>query len=475
MLRIFRLIEVIWTLGRYDAILPREYQDLLPPAARAFGKILRFGAKADGDFGARMSIALEKLGAVWIKFGQLLATRPDIVGDSAAKALSGLKDQVKPFPNEQALKILANDFTQGDIGKLSDIFGELGSVMASASVAQVYKICPPKINSGKNSAQFALKVLRPDVEDQIKRDIAALKLGAKIVNALSPKSRRLEPIKLVDVVATSLEKETDLRREAGACDAFRQIAELDGFINVPKVDWTKSSKNVLVTEWINGKPLTQSDALEGIDRKTLADCVNRGFLCAALEHGFFHADMHEGNLLVTPDGKLWAVDYGIMGRIGTNEQRYLAQIIYAFLQRDYRSAAKVHFDAGYVPRNFNEGDFSVALRSVGEPIWGRKAKDVSMGRVLKQLFDVTEQFGMKLRPELVMQQKTMVQVEGVARSIDPDHDIWESSRPIVERFMKRELGPEGVMLRTKEHFEQLANAVMRLPELVDKLEKIAKK
>ena len=465
--RIARLIEVIWTLARYDAILPHEYQELLPPSAKLFGKILRIGAKKDGTIGARMSSALEKLGAVWIKFGQLLATRPDIIGFDAAKELSGLKDQVKPFDTAQALEILAKDFTAGDKGKLAAIFGELGEVKASASVAQVYKISPPE------GGEFALKILRPNVEAQIKRDIAALKLGAKIIETISPKSRRLEPIKLVDVVAASLEKETDLRREAGACDAFGQIAALNGYINVPKVDWAKSTKNVLATEWINGKSLTQKDALDGIDRTALAHNVNRGFLCAALEHGFFHADMHEGNLLVTPDGKLWAVDFGIMGRLGTAEQRYLARIIYAFLQRDYRAAAKAHFDAGYVPNNYDEGEYAIALRAVGEPIWGRKAKDVSMGRVLKQLFDVTEQFGMKLRPELVMQQKTMVQVEGVARSIDPDHDIWESSRPIVERFMKRELGPEGALERTKEHLEQLANAIMKLPNLVEKLEKLA--
>lgn len=465
--RLARLIKVIWTLGRYDAILPHEYQDLLPPSAKLFGKLLRIGAKKDGDIGARMSKALEHLGAVWIKFGQILATRPDIVGIDAAGALSSLKDQVKPFATDEALVILAKDFTNGDTAKLAAIFGNLGEVKASASVAQVYKISPPE------GGQFALKILRPNIEAQIKRDIEALKLGARIIEFISPKSRRLEPIKLVNVVATSLEKETDLRREAGACDAFGQIAALDGFINVPKVDWSKSSKSVLVTEWIDGKSLTRKDALDGIDKKALAHAINRGFLCAALEHGFFHADMHEGNLIVTSDGKLWAVDFGIMGRIGKNEQRYLAQIIYAFLQRDYRAAARVHFGAGYVPNTFDEGEFAVALRAVGEPIWGRKAKDVSMGRVLKQLFDVTEQFGMKLRPELVMQQKTMVQVEGVARSIDPDHDIWESSRPIVERFMKRELGPEGALERTKEHLEQLANAIMKLPDLVEKLEKLA--
>ncbi|KAF0111660.1 MAG: ubiquinone biosynthesis protein [Hyphomonadaceae bacterium] len=467
--RLSRLVYVVWTLGRYDAILPKEYQNLLPPSAKFLGKLLRIGAKHDGDLGARLSIALEKLGAVWIKLGQLLATRPDIVGALPAQALCGLKDKVAPFDDAAARKILARDFTGGDVSKLSDIFGELGSVIAAASVAQVYKINPP------DGGQFALKILRPNVEREIARDIAALRLGAKMIEVFSPKSRRLEPIALVETIAESLSKETDLRREAGACDAFGQIAALDNYIHVPKVDWSKSTKNVLVTEWVDGVPLTQAGAMEGQNRKELADCVNRSFLCAALEHGFFHADMHEGNLLVTKDGKLYAVDFGIMGRLGAKEQRYLAEIIYSFLHRDYRRAARVHFEAGYVPNTYDEGEYGVALRTVGEPIWGRKASEVSMGRVLAQLFDVTEQFGMKLRPELVLQQKTMVQVEGVARSIDPDHDIWESSRPIVERFMKRELGPEGMMERTLEHLGELSHAIMRLPALIDKLEKMVEK
>jgi len=467
--RLSRLVQVIWTLGRYDAILPREYQNLLPPSARFFGGVLRFGTKTDADLGERLSIALEKLGAVWIKLGQLLATRPDIVGALPAQALCGLKDRVAPFNDALARKILAQDFTEGDETQLEAIFGALGPVVASASVAQVYKISPP------NGGNFALKILRPNVEADIARDVAALKLGAKIVEFFLAKSRRLEPVALINTVAESLEKETDLRREAGACDAFRQIAALDNFIHVPKVIWDWSSKNVLVTEWVDGIPLTQAGAMDGQNRKEVADCVNRSFLCAALEHGFFHADMHEGNLLVTRDGKLYAVDFGIMGRLGAKEKRYLAEIIYSFLHRDYRRAARVHFEAGYVPNTYDEGEFGVALRAVGEPIWGRKASDVSMGRVLAQLFDVTEQFGMKLRPELVLQQKTMVQVEGVARSIDPDHDIWESSRPIVERFMKRELGPEGMMERTIEHFGELSQAIMKLPALIERLEKMAER
>ncbi len=455
--RLARLINVVWVLGRYDAILPKELHAAMPPAIRFFAGILRIGAKSKTDLGDRLSIALVKLGPVWIKFGQLLATRPDIVGIDAANALCGLKDNVKPFPTSKAIEIIKAEFEGINI---DEVFGDLGDVIASASVAQVYKV--------KNNQ--ALKILRPEAAATIKSDIAALGLAAKIVMFVSKKSRRLEPIKLVDTLAKSLEIETDFRREAGAADAFRQIAEIDGYLSAPIVDWNYSGKTVLCTSWINGKPLTNKDALIGKDRKSLADAVTRGFLASALEYGFFHADMHEGNLMIGDDGKLYAVDFGIMGRIGKTEQRYLAEILYCFLNRDYRGAARVHFTAGYVPKTFDEGEFGIALRSVAEPIFGRKAKDVSMGKVLLQLFEVTEQFGMKLRPELVLLQKTMVQVEGVARSIDEDHDIWESSRPVVERFMKREIGLEGIINRGIEDFEKLSYAVKRLPSLVTELE-----
>jgi ubiquinone biosynthesis protein len=467
--RLFRLFKVAWTLGRYDAILPKEFQNLLPPSAKILGSILRLGAKRDGDVGQRLSTALEKLGPVWIKLGQILATRPDIVGIAPAQALSGLKDKVAPFDTKIAKQIIADEFCQGDIAKLHDIFGDIGQVVAAASVAQVYKI------KAQNGNDLALKIMRPNIAKQISKDIEALLLAAKIIDFLSPKSRRLNPIALVETVKKSLQKETDLRQEAGSCDAFGQICAIDNLIAIPKVDWNFSSKSTLATQWIDGKSLTNINSLDGKNRADLAMKINQSFLIAALEYGFFHADLHEGNLIMGDDGQLYAVDFGIMGRLGNNERRYLAEILYRFIKRDYRGAARVHFTAGYVSSDQDEGEFGIAMRAVCEPIWGKKASDVSMGKVLMQLFDVTEQFGMKLRPELVLLQKTMVQVEGVARNINPDHDIWECAAPVVERFMKRELGPEGALERTKEHIEQLATTLMKLPDLVEKLEKMVER
>ncbi len=467
--RIFRLIKVVWTLARYDAILPKEFQSLLPPSAKILGAVLRIGAKRDGDVGERLSTALEKLGAVWIKLGQILATRPDIVGILPAKALSGLKDKVAPFDTNIAKQILANEFCDGNLNQINEIFGDIGEVVAAASVAQVYKI---KTKDGKF---LALKILRPNIEREIKRDIEALLFGAKIIDFFSPKSRRLNPVALVETVKKALSKETDLRQEAGSCDAFAQISQIDNLIAIPKVDWQFSSKNTLATEWIDGKNLTNPLAMEGQNRKELAIKINRSFLINALEYGFFHADMHEGNLIMGDNNALYAVDFGIMGRLGESQRRYLAEILYRFIKRDYRGAARVHFTAGYVSSDQDEGEFGIAMRAVCEPIWGKKASEVSMGKVLMQLFDVTEQFGMKLRPELVLLQKTMVQVEGVARNIYPDHDIWECAAPVVERFMKRELGPEGAIKRTREHIEKLAETLMKLPDLVEKLEKLVEK
>lgn len=467
--RILRLIQVVFTLGRYDVILPKEFQKLVPQGAKALGTTLRSGENIDANVGERLSTALEKLGVVWIKLGQVLATRPDIVGVHHARALTKLKDKVAPFSDDIAKTILAREFTDGDLSLLEAKFGALGEVVASASVAQVYKITPPS-RAGEAGGEYALKILRPEVEKEISNDIRALKLGAKLLEAVSPKSRRLRPVALVDTIARSMELETDLRREAGACDAFGQIAAIDNFIKTPSVNWELSTKNVLTTAWVDGIPLTDERALVGQDTKKLADNMTRSFLTSALEYGYFHADMHEGNLIITPEGNLCAVDFGIMGRLGKKEQRYLAEILYCFIKRDYRGAAKVHFDAGYVPASYDIGEFGIALRAVGEPIWGKPASEVSMGRILLQLFDVTEQFGMKLRPELVLLQKTMVQVEGVARSIDPSHDIWQAAQPIVERFMKREIGLEGMFETSKEHLTLIRQSIMKLPALLEKLE-----
>lgn len=457
-----RLARVGLTLARYDALLPPDIQARLPAFARLLSGALRFGgaAMAGRPAGERLAAALESLGPAWIKFGQFLATRPDIVGAAAAEGLSRLKDKLPPFSQAEADAALSAAFEAP-----AALFGPLGPPIAAASVAQVHRGQTPE------GGPIAVKILRPGVEDAIAREGAALAFGASLLEALAPGAKRLRPRAFVATVREALSRELDLRQEAAACDAFGEAARADGYVDAPRVDWARSAQRVLTTSWVDGTPLTQPGALDGADRAKLAADVTRSFLSAALNHGFFHADVHEGNIILSPDKtRLCFVDFGIMGQIGPDERRYLAEILHGFLERDYRRCAQVHFEAGYVPASQSVEAFALALRGVGEPIWGKTAAEVSMGRVLMHLFDVTEQFGMALRPELVLLQKTMVQVEGVARAIDPAHDLWEAARPVVSAWMQAELGPQGQMKRAAARLHAAAEGFAALPAQLRRLE-----
>lgn len=463
---IYRLIRMAVTLIRYDALAPKEYQDRLPLWAQFWARALRLLAKRRRarSPGARLATALEKLGPAYVKFGQFLATRPDIIGVTAAQDLGRLKDRLPPFSRERALDTLAAEF-----GATETLFGAISEAMAAASIAQVHQAIIPR------RGPVAVKILRPKIEKKLAREMAALRFGARVIEFFSPASRRLEPVQFVDTVWTAMQRELDLRLEAGAAAEFREVAAKDGFLHAPAVDWSRSSKRALTMDWLEGTPLTDLEGLDraGADRPALALNVTRGFLAAALDHGFFHADMHEGNLIYGKDGKLWVVDFGIMGRIGQAERRYLAEILYGFLRRDYRRVAEVHAEAGYVPEKYTVEEFAQALRAIGEPIFGKTADEISMSRLLLQLFDVTHVFGMRLRPELVLLQKTMVQVEGVARGLDPKHDMWSASRPIVERWVRRELGAEGATRRGVAEAVDALQTLRRLPHLITALEKAA--
>jgi ubiquinone biosynthesis protein len=461
-----RLARAAITLASYDALLPKEYRDRLPTGARWMSRLLGVFARVSPmSPGQRLERALRSLGPGYIKFGQFLSSRSDLIGKQAAKDLSKLKDRMPAFSREEAL-----DAVNDELGATETLFGAFSDAVAAASVAQVHKALLPE------GGTAAVKVLRPRIERKLARDMAAFAFGAKVAERFSPKSRRLRPKDFVATVAESVERELDLRLEAGGADEFREVAARDGYFHVPRVDWTRSGKRVLTIEWIDGAPLTDIAAIDrmGADRKALAQSVIRGFLAAALDHGFFHADMHEGNIIYGDDGKLWLVDFGIMGRLGTPERRFLAQILLGFLRRDYLRIAEVHIEAGYVPQKYSAADFAQALRSVGEPIFGKTADQVSMGRLLLQLFDVTHLYGMQMRPELILLQKTMVQMEAVARTLDPEHDLWEASRPIVERWAKRELGPEGISRRLTDEALRGVNAVRKLPDAVAALEQASR-
>jgi len=458
-----RLMRAGMALVRHDVIVPDLYKGRIPAPARFAGKVLRiFAGGAKGRPGERLATALEKLGPAYIKLGQFIATRPDVFGVETTTDLGRLKDKLPAFSEKISRKALEAEF---DAGPAADLFGPLGPAVAAASLAQVHKL---ETDEGAK----AVKILRPGVEQAIRNELRAMKRAAALVEKRSVESRRMEPVAFIETVAASMEKELDLTLEAGGGDEMRSLSMKDGYFLVPPVDWERSGKRVLTTGWMAGTPMTDPGALNrtDIDRKSLANDITRGFLSHAIRYGVFHADMHEGNMILTPEGKVALVDFGIIGRIGMTERRFLAEILWGFIRRDYQRIAEVHFEAGYVPADKSVGDFAQALRAVGEPIHGKSAEEVSMGRLLLQLLDYTHQFGMHLRPELVLLQKTMVQVEGVARTIDPSHDIWAAAEPIVSNWVKTEFGPQGAAKLVATNVREVADRLKRLPQMMDQLE-----
>ncbi len=425
-----RLIGALWRLIRADAVAPREIDPLLPPGARFVARGLRLlaGSRSRrGRPGERLGRVLELEGPVAIKLGQFLATRADIFGAVFADDLSRLKDHLTPFADSVAIAEV-----ERALGRpLNEMFSSFGAPVGAASLAQVHAA---RLIDGR---EVAVKVLRPGVEGRVSRDIRALALAASLAARWVPGAARLEPRAFAATISRALALELDLRFEAAGADELGEAMAADGFMSAPKVVWDGVAKRVLTLDWAAGAPLSDGAVLarEGLDRPRLANDLIRGFLAQALDH------LHEGNLFVDPAGRLVAVDFGIVGRLGLAERRYLAEILWGFLNRDYARVAQVHFDAGYVPAHHDKAAFAQALRAVGEPIFGRAAADVSMSRLLAQLFDITSLFEMRLRPELVLLQKTMVTVEGVGRRIDPALDIWAAAEPIVRRWIAAELSP----------------------------------
>jgi len=443
-------------LARHDALVPSEYRGLLPTSTRVLGWLARFGLPAPaGNRGTKLARALEKLGPSYVKLGQFLATRGDILSEEFVSGLSSLKDKMEPFSQQEAEDILSTNFGPNWPEQIC----EFSEAIAAASIAQVHRA---KTSDGDI---IAVKLLRPGIEKRIQRDIETLALGAKLVEKWFPASKRLEPVRFVATVTRSLLLELDLRMEAAAASELAEISAQIEHVTIPDIHWDLTRERVLVMSWLGGIPLTDMDGLRKakLDLSKLAELIPTSFLSFALDHGVFHADLHEGNMFALADGQLGLVDFGIIGRIGPEQRRYLAEILYGFLRRDYRRVAEVHFEAGYVPKTHLVDDFAQALRAVGEPVFGKTAKNVSMGQLLMQLFAVTARFDMHLRPELVLLQKTMVQVEGVARTLNPDHDLWGASAPIIERWIKRELGAEGQLNELADDLLDLRDAARALP------------
>lgn len=455
----FRMARAGWVLARHDALVPREVSHLLPWWGRGFAALTRLVAGREaraGRPGERLGAALERLGPVTIKLGQVLSTRADVFGTTFAEDLSRLKDRLPPFPIEVARREVERSLDR----PLESLFASFEPPVAAASLAQAH---PATLVDGR---RVAVKVLRPGIERRVALDVASLTLAARLVERLVPPARRLEPLAFVATVARALQLELDMRLEAAAASELGEIMGRTDYMAAPPVVWDGVGKRVLTLGWAEGRPMSDPAALQqpGLDRTVLADKVVRAFLTQALDHGAFHADLHEGNLFCAPPDRLTAVDFGIVGRLGAGERRYLAEILWGFIQRDYDRIAEVHFEAGYVPPNHSVQAFAQALRAVGEPVVGRAASEVSMGRLLAQLFEITALFDMHLRPELVLLQKTMVTVEGVARRLDPDHDLWEAARPVVERWIQRELGPAAQARDLLAEIRQVVRGLARRAE-----------
>ncbi|MEQ9146303.1 MAG: 2-polyprenylphenol 6-hydroxylase [Parvibaculaceae bacterium] len=482
---IFRLIRAGRILARYDALFPPEFEDDVPPivkAGRAVAAVrLPWEAKpkADGSIAERLSTALQTLGPSYIKLGQFLATRPDIIGTELAGDLGMLRDRLPPFDQSVAVATIESELG----APISELYVEFGEPVAAASIAQVHKasiaIAERTEGDGPEGLTYrdvAVKVLRPGVETRFAQDLDSFFWIAETVEKRQPAARRLRPVEVVQTLADSVELEMDLRLEAAAMSEMAQNTAHDTDFRVPEIDWERTSRRVMTLEWVDGTPATDRDALvaAGHDMAALGTRTIQTFLTHALRDGFFHADMHQGNLFVDPDGTLVAVDFGIMGRLDQRSRRFLAEILYGFVRRDYRRVAEIHFEAGYVPDDKNIDTFAQALRSIGEPIFGKTAKDVSMGRLLAQLFLVTDQFDMATRPELILLQKTMVVVEGVARHFDPEHNIWDSAEPILAAWMAERLGPEGRIQDAADGAAALGRAVTHLPDFLDRADRVAR-
>ncbi len=462
-LTFFRLIRTGFILSRYDALIPKEYAKNVPWILRFIGWVsrifaIRGRAKNPGE---RFAKALEKLGPAYIKFGQILSTRTDLIDAEFSRGLARLKDNVPPFSQDLAIKRVEKEYGK----KITEVFSEFSQPIAAASVAQVHKA------RFINGEIVAVKILRPDIRKSMQNDMDVLFMLAGFVEKFSRFADRLQPKLFMKTVARAVILELDLRLEAAAASELSEAAEETGLFLVPEIFWDYSSKNIMVMEWVDGTLFSDEKILsdKNINRPELAVKIIQTFLACAFDYGVFHADMHEGNLVVNKDGQLVLLDFGILGRLGTIERRFHAEILYGFLQRDYHRIAEIHFEAGYVPKNHSIADFASALRAVGEPIFGKTSDKVSMAKVLGQLFEITEIFDMQMQPQLIMLQKTMMQAEGVARRLDPEFDMWEASRPIVEASLKRELGAEGKLSDFIYDLRQAQKTLRSMPDIAENI------
>ncbi len=463
----------IWRLIRTGATFERTGAMAIALEGFGAGPGLRFAARMLGWpfkwLGLRgdpalppVTRALTALGPAYIKFGQTLSTRPDIVGEEMAEQLKYLQDQLPPFSTDQAKAMI-----EAELGLTVDqVFSEFSEPVAAASIAQVHRA-----RLRENDRLVAVKVLRPGIEKAFRKDIDAFYFAARTIEVLAPFARRLRPMDVITHFEGVVNGELDLRLESAAASEFAVNTKADAGFQVPQPIWRLSGRQIMTLDWAEGVNMSDNAAIDaaGHDRKALGTRVLQLFLSHALRDGLFHGDMHQGNLKVAANGDIIAFDFGIMGRIDEYTRRVYAEILMGFIQRDYRRVAEVHFEAGYVPPDRDIDGFASALRAVGEPIFGMEANHISMAKLLSYLFDVTERFGMETRTELILLQRTMVVVEGVARSLDPNINIWEVAKPVVESYISRNLGPLALLRDLGRAARVLARFGPKLPRMLEDL------
>ncbi len=457
-MRLFRLTKIV-------AIGLRFGLDQMVLEADPSGRLLKlwhfafFWRRFAQPRAVRLRRALESLGPIFVKFGQMLSTRRDLLPADIANELALLQDQVPPFPSEQALGVLEAFYGR----PIDEVFTEFERrPIASASVAQVHFAKLP------DGTEVAVKILRPGIERVIEHDLALLETAALLLDKLWVEGRRLKPREVVAEFSKYLHDELDLMREASNCSQLRRNFKDSELLMVPEVYWDWCGRSVMVMERMHGVPISRIDALQaqGTDLTALSRAGVEIFFTQVFRDGFFHADMHPGNILVNWDGRYIALDFGIMGTLNEVDKNYLAQNFLAFFKRDYRRVALAHIEAGWVPEKTRVDEFEAAIRTVCEPIFDKPLKDISFGKTLLRLFQTARRFEMEVQPQLVLLQKTLLNIEGLGRQLDPELDLWKTAKPFLERWMDEQLGVRALLRGVKEEAPEWARTLPQLPRLL---------
>ena len=466
--KIYILIKILRKFSVSGAVETFNEIKELPKFLKIIFFLFSLGKKNDATnigntSGEKLCIALQGMGTTFIKLGQFLATRPDIIGEDVAKKLEKLQDKLPAFSTYEAKEILKKEIGQRSFDNIVSI----GDPIAAASIAQVHFA---KVKIDGKEKDLAIKILRPNIHKMVNEELDALMFFVFIIESLFKKTKRLKLVEIIYLLKEITNIEMDLRFEAAAASELFENTKNDSFIKIPKIYWSYTSKQILALDRVDAISIRDIETLkkERIDLNKLSRNLIQLFLKQAVRDGFFHADIHQGNLFVDVHGNLIPIDFGIMGRLDKNNKRYLAEILFGFIQRDYNKVAQVHFLAGLVPKDTSKDELAQALRSIGEPIFGQTVKDISGGNLLAQLFDITEKFNMETQTQLILLQKTMVSVEGLARKLNPDANIWDISRPILEEWIKSEKGPEAKVKRTIEISKEVLEKIPDLPDVMDK-------